>query len=124
VAALNDAVDPRVEASQQIDTGGDLGSSLAVTPQVGGLLGEEVGAETLVSVQEDAVHIIVALDAGVLAKELHLVNKVTALGTFRGRGLLGLLIEDLDAVIDISRLDLHNVEASAESSGRGVGLME
>jgi hypothetical protein len=78
------------------------------------LLGEEVGSETLVGVQEDSVDIVVELSGHVLGKELNLVDQVTALGSLCGGGLSSLFVVDLDGLMHISWLNLCDVEAGSE----------
>ena len=57
--------------------------------EVGGLLGEETGTETLVGVQQHSVYVVVELGRHVLHEELHLVDQVGSLGALARGGLLG-----------------------------------
>lgn len=84
--------------------------------EVGGLLGEEVGAKTLVGVEEDSVDIIIELSGNILDEELHLVDNVSLSGLGR-RNLLGLLVVDLAGINSVSGLNLGHVEAGSEGGG-------
>ena len=59
VSAFDNTVNPRVEASQQIETGRNLSGSLAIRPQVGSLLGEERSTKTFMGVEQNSVNIVV-----------------------------------------------------------------
>ena len=83
--------------------------------KVGWLALEEVGSETLVSVEKNSVDVVVELSGDVLDQELDLVDEVSSSGTLSGGNLLGLLVVGLDALVDIAWLNLGNVEAGSES---------
>ena len=124
MSSLDDAVNPGVVSGQEADSVLDFASSLGVRPEVGGLLREEVGTETLMSVEEDSVDVVVRLGADILDKELNLVDEVAALSSLGGSGLLGALVVRLDAVLSVAWLDLGDVEAGSEGGGGVVGLVE
>jgi len=124
VAALDDAVNPRVVTGEEVNRLLNLGAGLAIGPEVGGLLGEEVGTETLVGVEEDAVDVVVGLGAHILDEELNLVDEITTLDGLGRAGLLGRLGVSLDAVLHVSGLDLGHIEAGTESGNRVIRLVE
>ena len=78
---------------------------------------EEVGTETFVSVEKDSVNVVIELGGNILDEELNLVDKFTSL-TFGGSDLLGLFVVGFDALLNITWLNLGNVEAGSESGGR------
>lgn len=124
VAALDDGINPGVVSGQELEGGLNLLLSLLVFPQVSGLGLEEVGTETIVSVQQDAVDVVVALSGDILDKELNLIDQVSglSLGGLDGFASLG---EEFDSVLSSSGLNLGNVEAGSEGvSGKRVGLVE
>jgi len=124
VAALDDGINPGVVSGQKVEGGLNLLLSLLVFPQVSGLGLEEVGTETIVSVQQDAVDVVVALSGDILDKELNLIDQVSglSLGGLDGFASLG---EEFDSVLSSSGLNLGNVEAGSEGvSGKRVGLVE
>ena len=77
---------------------------------------EEVGTETFVSVEKDSVNVVIELGGNILDEELNLVDKFTSL-TFGGSDLLGLYVVGFDALLNITWLNLGNVEAGSESGG-------
>jgi len=85
--------------------------------EVGGLLGEEVRSETLVSVEENSINIGVELSGDILGKELDLVDKITALGSLGRSGLLALFVVGFAGFGNGSWLDLGDVEAGSEGGG-------
>ena len=87
--------------------------------EVGGLHWEEVGTETLVGVEEHSVDIVVELGGDILDEELNLVDQITAL-SLGGGSLLALLVVGLDAIDNISWLNLGHVEAGSEGGGAAV----
>ena len=124
VAALDDGINPGVVSGQELEGGLNLLLSLLVFPQVSRLGLEEVGTETIVSVQQDAVDVVVALSGDILDKELNLIDQVSGLylGGLDGFASLG---EEFDSVLSSSGLNLGNVEAGSEGvSGKRVGLVE
>jgi hypothetical protein len=78
---------------------------------------EEVGTETFVGVEKDSVNVVIELGGNILDEELNLVDKFASL-TFGGRDLLGLFVVGFDALLNITWLNLGNVEAGSESGGR------
>ena len=124
VASLDNAVNPGVVSGEEVDAVLDLSASLAVGPEVGSLGWEEVGTETLVGVEEDAVDVVVGLGADILHEELNLVDEVAALDSLGGGSLLRALVVRLDAVLNLAWLDLGDVEAGSEGGLGVVGLME
>ena len=92
--------------------------------EVGWLILEEVGAKTLVGVEEDSVDVVVELGGDVLGEELNLVDQVSALGSLSRHRLSGLLVPDSDGVSDVAWLNSGNVEAGSEGVGRVVWGVE
>jgi hypothetical protein len=124
VAALDNGINPGVVSSQEIEGSLNLLLSLLVFPQVSGLGLEEVGTETIVSVQQDTVDVVVALGGDILNEELNLIDQVSSLTLSSLDGFAG-LVEVFDSVLCSSGLNLGNVEAGSEGvSGKRVGLVE
>ena len=78
---------------------------------------EEVGTETFVGIEKDSVNIVIELGGDILDEELNLVDELSSLA-FGGRDFLGLFVVGFDALLDITWLNLGNVEAGSESGGR------
>ena len=124
VSSLNNGVDPGVESCQKVEAVLESVRGLVVVPEVGGLLWEEVGSESLVGVQKHSVDVVVELGGHVLGGELNLVDVVTSLGSLGGGRLSGLSVPESDGVVDISWLNLGDVEAGSEGVGAGVWGVE
>lgn len=115
VSPLNDGVNPRVELGEEARVLLELLGGLVVGVEVVGGGVEEVGAETVVGVEEHLVGVAVELGRHVLDEELHLVDGVgVALLALEGGTLLGLLVVGLGPLLDVGGLDLGHVELSAE----------
>jgi len=76
-------------------------------------LWEEVGAETLVGVQQDSVDVIVGLGGNILDEELNLVDQILVGSLSRASGFVRFIVS-LNSVLGISGLNLGNVEAGSE----------
>jgi len=124
VSSLDDAVNPWVESGQEVDAVLKFTGGLGVSVEVGGFGREEVWSETLMGVEENSVYIVVELGWNILYQELDLIDEVSALGALSCWCLLGALVVWFDHLVDISRLNLGNVEAGSEGGGVSVWGME
>jgi len=123
VSSLHNAVNPRVESGEEVEAVSELVGSSGVSVKALGFLGEEVGSESLVGVEEDSVDVVVELGGHVLGQELDLVDAVAGFSSTLGR-LLGLLVVRLASIGHVSGLDLGHVEAGSEGVGGVVGAVE
>ena len=94
-----------------------------VRVEVGGLA-EELSAETLVGVDENAVLVAVVGGRGVLAEEGSLPDEVAALGALGAGALLGGAVVDAAELIG-GLLNLHDGEGGAEGvASQGAVVVE
>lgn len=113
VSALNDGVNVCVELAKLVDLGLDLLGGSGVVPQVSGLT-EEIGTETLVRVNKNAVLVGVTGGGGILAEHGHVPDEVGLLGVLGGSGLFGGFVVDADHVMN-GTLNLNNVKDGSEA---------
>lgn len=95
----------------------DSGGSLGVGVKISWSLGEEVGTETLVGVEEDSVDVVVELGGNILGEELNLVDQITTLGSLGGGSLSRLSVVGLDGIVDGTWLNSGDIEAGSEGRG-------
>ena len=85
VSALHDSIDPGVELGQETRVLLELLARLVIAVEVVGGGVEEVGTETVVSVEEDLVGVAVELGRDILNEEGNLVDGTSvALATLEG----------------------------------------
>ena len=84
ISLLDNGVNPGVEFCELVEALLNLTAGLGVGVKVSWFLGEEVSSETLMSVQENSVDIVVELSRNILGKELNLIDHLSSLGTLGG----------------------------------------
>lgn len=125
VSSFHDAVNPGVESGEGVEHFFGLVQHGGVAGQWNWLVREEVGAKTLVGVEQDSVDVVVELGGHVLGEELHLPHHVSALLHLgRSDALLSLLVPHSDGIGHVAWLDSGNVEASSEGVDGVVWVVE
>ena len=114
ISELDDGVAPHVELGQVSNLVVEVGAGLGIGVKVSGAA-EEVVAQTLVRVVQDAVLVGVVEGGSILHDQLHLPDQVTLVSSGRA-SLPGLLVPRAGGVIAVSGVHSHDEERGAEGA--------